>query len=239
MAVTTTPKALMESAYAYSMKNNPGQIATESTELLQLVIRTIRKFYSIAARVNPIYFAESAVVTAPGGVAPWVRPEGAESIFRLETSGGAEIVLVPHFDREAESGLAAVYQMGKSFYEAGNANDPDPTTDSIRFWYSRRPDDPATITSTIDSQWEEAHNALLILEIAAYLALKDKRTEEVQFLAAQRDEALRLFIMYLEHETVGVRNRWGHIRTFNTQSLVPLNDLLIGGTTVKLDRGGN
>ena len=84
MAVTTTPTDLIEAAYAKSMKNNPGQIATETTELLQVVIRMLRKFYSIAARVNPLYFADTEAVAPTADGSGWERPEGAESIFRIE-----------------------------------------------------------------------------------------------------------------------------------------------------------
>lgn len=239
MAVTTTPQDFMDAAYAKSMKNNPGQIATESTELLQLVIRTLRKFYSVAARVNPYYFATSSEVAAPGSATPWARPEGAESVFRIRKADGTEVMVVPEDDRDAEEGKPAVYRWGKNYYEAGNTSDPDPATDALTFYYSKRPTDPATVATTVDSTWEEAYNELVILEIAAYLANKDGRAEEMAQLAAERDEWLRLFIMFLEHETANERRRFGHLRRFNTQSLVPLNDLLIGGTTVKIDRGGN
>lgn len=239
MAVTTTPKELMEWAYAYSTKNNPGAIATESVELFQLVIRTIRKFYTIAARVNPTYFATKSVVSAPGAGQPWVRPEGAESIYRLEKADGTEIVVVPHNHRNAESGKPGVYREQKKFYEAGNANDPNPATDAIHFFHSKRPTDPADYESVIDTDWEEQFNDLLVLEIACYLANKDGRPEELTFLKTLRDESFRLFILFLEHETAcEVRSR-GHLRRINTESLIPLTDLLIGGTTVKIDRGGN
>lgn len=243
MAVTTTPQDLYEAAYAKSMKTSPGTIASESTELLNLVIRVIRKFYSIAARVNPTYFAGSSTVAAPGASTPWDRPEGAESIIRLEDGDGDEVVVVPYDDRAAESGKSAVYRLGKQYYTAGNASDPDPTSDAITFYYSRRPTDPGSVTATIDSQWEEAYNELPILEIAIYLAIKDSgvqgRSEEVAALVAQRDEWLRMFILFLEHETANERRRWGHIRRINTQSLVPLSELLLGGSTVDLARGSN
>jgi len=332
MAVTTTPTDLIEAAYAKSMKNNPGQIATETTELLQVVVRMLRKFYSIAARVNPLYFADTEVVAPTASGDGWTRPEGAESIFRIEKkkagtpvytadntgdgvvtvtvgpdavlgayvlectaeagNGGTfkltdpagviaaadvavgtlhtttgelnvlvadgaedwdtgdiititvtdqEVVVVPENDRGAESGLPAVYRKGKTFYAAGNTYDPVETAlgDSLTFWYSKRPDDPASVDGVVDLSWEEAYNELVILEIALYLSNKDGRNEEMAQLASERDEWLRLFIMFLEHETSNERRRYGHLRRFNTQSLVPLNDLMIGGTTVKLDRGGN
>jgi hypothetical protein len=331
MAVTTTPQDLMEWAYSKSTKNNPGAIATESTELFQLVIRMVRKFFSIAARVNPLYFAGSEEVAAPGADTGWERPEGAESIFQVEFHGlgriasqsfsgvgngvltisavgddlkagtytlictaessnagtfkltdpdgtiveasitvaavsptvtthmtvaiadgsedfdvddtfsvvvsGKNVVVVPFDDLTCESGLPALYRMGKTFYTAGNTLDPDPATDALTFWFSRRPDDPSSYTATIDDQWEEAYNELIVLEIAAYLAHKDDRQGELQLLVKDRDEWLRLFIMFLEHETSNERRRYGHLRRFNTQSLVPISDLLVGGSTVKLERG--
>jgi len=241
MAVTTTPQDLIDAAYAKSMKNMPGQIASESTELLQVVIRTLRKFYAIAARVNPTFFASSETVAAPGSDTPWDRPETAESIFRLEEADGTEIVVVPFDDRTAESGKPAVYRLGQQFYDAGNASDPDPATDSIKFWFSKRPSNPSTLSATIDSMWVEQFNELPILEIALYLAFKDAGTTgrdiETQGLVMSRDDWLRQFILFLEHETSNERKRFGHLRRFNTQSLIPLTDLLVGGSTVDLSRG--
>jgi hypothetical protein len=243
MAVTTTPEDILEGAYSKSTKNNPGAIATESTELLQVVIRMIRKFYTIAARVNPLYFAESVDVAAPGADTPWARPEGAESIFFIEDPSGDEVVVVDAFDRDAESGKPAVYRMGKAYYATGNSLDPDPSDDALTFWYSRRPDDPASLTATIDSMWEEQFNELIMLEVAMYLAIKDSGTAgrdvELAALKLDRDEYLRLFIMFLEHETVRVRKRFGHISRFVSESMIPLNDLMVGGTSVKISRGGN
>lgn len=239
MAVTTTPTDLLEAAYAKSLKNNPGQILTEATEGLSLVIRIIRKFYAIAARVNPLYFAESNTVSFPGAGNPWPRPEGVESVFWIENLSGAEVVVVPIKDRKADSLTPSLYRLGKNYHSAGNANDPDPSSDNLVFWGSKRPDDPADITSTIDSMWEEQFNELLILEIGAELANKDGRVEEMAYLAAERDTWLRLFIMFLEHETVNVHSRWGSVHRFTTPSLIPLTDLLVGGTTVKIERGGN
>lgn len=238
MAVTITPRDLIEAAYAKSTKNAPGTIATESTELLNLVNRMVRKFYIIAARVNPVYFASTTQVAAPGAATPWDRPEGAESIFRIE-SGGSEVVVVPFDDRTAEEGIAAVYRIGKQFYEAGNANDPDPSSDALDFWFSKRPTDAANLDATLDSSWEEQFNEMLVLELAIYLANKDGRADEIGMLVKDRDEWLRMFILFLEHETANERRRFGHIRRFNTQSLVSINDLLIGGSTVDLEKGSD
>lgn len=228
MAVTTTPQNIFEAAYAKSTKNNPGAIATEATELLNLVNRIVRKAYTLAARVNPSYFASMTSVAAPGAGLPWARPEGAESVFRIEL-GGVEVIVVPYDDRSAEEGSKCVYRVGKNFYAAGNVGDPNPASDALVFWYSKRPTDAATASSTLDSTWEEQFNELLILEVALYLAQKDGRAEEVQGLISERNDWLRMFIMFLEHETANERKRYAHTRRIQTESLVPLSDLWGGG----------
>ena len=231
--MATTPQDILNGAYAKSEKNMPGTIATESTELLQLVIRAMRGLYAFAARVNPTYFAEKAVVAVAAGA--WPRPVTAESIWRVEGDAttlpalpvGTEVVVVPIEDKQAESGKPAIYAFGQKFYSAGNANDP--TGGNLTFFYSKRPTDPATLATALDATWVEQFNELLVLEVAIYLALKDGRADEAAALKADRDRWAQLFIAHLEHETANTRRRYGHLRRINTQTLVPLASLLAGG----------
>ena len=237
MAVTTTPRDIIVSAYAKSMKNKPGTIATESTELLQLVIRSLRGLYSVAARVNPTFFAEDADITLAAGA--WARPETAESIYRLERvagtvggtgSDGDEIAVVPFDDKKAEEGMPAVYEFAQEFKTAGNA--PDPTSGDIKFYYAKRPTDPANLDAAIDAQWQESYDELLILETAIYLAMKDTRGEEVKDLKGARDVWAQLYIAFLEHSTANMRARFGQEHKFITKRLIPLNALFAGGANL-------
>lgn len=232
MAVITTVQDILEIAYSKSTQNNPGTIATESTELLNVVQRMLDGCYAIAARINPIHFAEKATVAGAAGA--WPRPEGAESIFQLQDNADdSEIVVVPWDDVTAESGIAAVYEWGQSFYPAGNANDPDPALDSINFFYSKRPTLLTTLTDVLDTLWEEQFNELLALEVAIYLATKDMGTQgrdgELKVYDAERTKWANRFIAFLEHSTANVRRRHGHIRRINTNTLVPLFSV-IGAT---------
>lgn len=237
MAVTTTPRNIIDAAYAKSMKNKPGTIATESTELLQLVIRALRGLYSVAARVNPTFFAEEDDITLATGA--WARPLVAESIYRIErvsgTTGGTgddgdEVVVVPFDDKTAEEGMNAVYEFGQKFYPAGNALDP--TGGDLKFYYAMRPADPATLVATLDPLWQESYNELLILETAIYLAMKDGRADEVAGYKGERDTWATLFIAFLEHSTVNMRARFGQEHKFITKRLVPLNSLFAGGANL-------
>jgi hypothetical protein len=226
-----TPQQIFTDAYAKSKKNQPGRIATESVELLGVVNRVIRTFFQIGVRVNPTFFGDSAPITfAAGG---WARPTAAEMIYRIEeTIGSAEVVVVPFDQKTAESGLPAVYRLGQVFYSAGNAGDP--TSGDLTFFYAKTPTDVAAVDDPIDSMWPETYKELAVLEVAAYLAVKDGRESEVAYLVGERDNWLRMFLAFLEHETVNERRSYGMPVPFNTGSMVPIASLLSGGSGVTL-----
>lgn len=224
-----TPQDLLTDAYAKSKKNQPGRIATESVELLGVVNRVIRTFFQIGVRVNPTFYGDEASVafSSPG----WPRPVVAEMIYRIEDAG-AEVVVVPFDQKDAEAGLPAVYRMGQIFRTAGNPSDP--TSGSLDFFYAKTPTDAATLTTNIDSMWPESYRELAVLEVAAYLAVKDEREEEIAYLTSERDNWLRMYLAFLEHETVNERRSFGHISPFNTGSLAPIASLLAGGSQVNV-----
>lgn len=228
MPVTTTPQMILDGAYAKSLKNRPGAIASESGELLQLVIRSMRGLYAFAARINPLFFAESAAVNfaAPG----WPRPQNAEAIFRIETAAGVEVVVVPFDDRNAEPGIGAVYEFGQ-VYRPASALAPNPQNGALTFFYSKRPTDPANLAATLDAMWTEQFNELLILEVAIYLALKDGRGDEVGAYKSDRDRWANLFAAFLEHESMNERRRYGQVARFNVKSMMPIWSLLAGNTS--------
>jgi hypothetical protein len=235
MAVTTTPQDILNAAYAKSTKNQPGSISTESTELLQVVIRALRGLYSFAARVNPMCFA--AMSTAVWDTDGWPWPEGAESLFKIENNAnGSLIVVVPFDDTGAEAGKPAVFNLGNKFYPAGNANDPDNAV-TLAYRYSKRPDSPADLNTALDGTWLEQFNELLSLEVAMYLALKDGRMTEFGALKVDRELEANQFAAHLEHRIANERRRWGHVRRFVTNTLVPTSSLLIGGTGVQIAEG--
>lgn len=235
MAVTTTPRAILEAAHGRSMRNNPNSIATMNTELLRLVNRSLQGLYSFAARINPLFFAESYPVpyVAPG----WARPQTAESVFRLELLDGTEVDVLPLEDRNANAGLdrPSVYRIGQIYRPTGNSGDP--ANQTLQFYYSRQPIDAATLDTTLDSLWVERYNSLLIEEVAIYLALKDARSnrgEEIAQLKQERDRWALLFAAFMEHETINERRRFGAMRRFNVESAVPINSILAGGSNLDI-----
>lgn len=227
MAVVTSPQDILDAAYAKSLKNRPGEIATNATELLKLVVRAMHGLYAYAARVNPMYFAETAsvVYATPG----WARPATAESVIRIEKADGTEVVVVPYDQRNAEPGKPALWRFGQ-VYRPASTNTINPQNESLTFFYSKRPTTPASLSATLDALWAEQFNELLALEVAIYLALKDGRGEEVPGLTADRDRWIALYSAFLEHETAQERRSYGHAHRFTGPSLVSLTALLAGGT---------
>jgi hypothetical protein len=223
MAVTTTVQMILNAAYSRSTQNNPGTIATESTELLAVVQRALDGCYAFAARINPTFFAETADVVGAAGI--WVRPELAESIFLIEEADATEVVVVPYNDRTAEELLPSLYEFGQNFYKAGNAADPG-DTDSLTFYYAKRPDTLTTLDDTLDAMWREQFNELLVNEVAIYLATKDgaaqSRANELQVFVAERLRWANRMSAHLEHATANLRRRYGHVQRFNTEALLPI-----------------
>jgi hypothetical protein len=83
MAVTTTVQNVLNGAYGRSKKNQPNQIASEGTELIEVVDRAMRGIYAFAARINPTYFGATSLAVA-FGTTGWARPDGAESVWAIK-----------------------------------------------------------------------------------------------------------------------------------------------------------
>lgn len=231
----TTAQDIITAAIAKSLKNKPGTLATLGTELVGELSRLQRAIYALAPRINFTYFAgytEVAAAAESGGPLQqgWPIPEG-ECCFRLEATtrtqaptalaDGKEIVLVPFDDRAAEAGKPAVYQLGQTYFSAGNALDP--TGGEIRVFVSRRPEVLTALTDALDPQWPEAYNEILIDGVAMYLASKDGRADEVASLTTERSQWMQLLVAHLEHFQANERRRYANVRRFNAPTLIPLS----------------
>lgn len=229
-----TPEDIFTAALAKSSKNKPGVTATP-TELLSLFNRVYPVFWTIGARVNPSFFGKWQVVGFGGesGVDAWCRPTDAELIYLIDNEAGEEVIVVPLEEPDADPFRPAVYEWGQCYYPAGNELDPADTED-LTFWYSKKPEVAATADQELERLWPTNFGELLALELAIVLAMKDDRTEEIAHLRGDRDSWLRRFIAHLEHSTVGIVRSTGSAQRFQAQTVVPLTDLLAGGSEVAL-----
>lgn len=222
MPVTTTVQNILDWAYAKSLKNQPGFIATESAELLEQFNRVMRALYSIAASHNPTFFGVKATLTEAS--LTWPIPEDAESVYWLE-QGGAEVIVVPIWDKSADPSKLTVFSTGRVL-EAAGVNDP--AASDLDCWYSKRADVETSLSDTLDATWDESFNELVVLELALYLSVKDGREEEYAGLIAMRDRELARFVARLRHEYANLRSKFGPTLQIQTSETVNPSELLIG-----------
>lgn len=233
--MATTVRQIIDAAYATSKKNQPGAIASETGELLEMVNRSLRGFFAEGARHNRKFFGRRIEVEFNAGASGgWQRPEGAESVVRIEAgddvkdgagstiSAGTQIVEVPFDQRNAEPGKPCIYSYGQVYYSAGNERDP--AEGDLIFFCSMR---PALLTAlegvegTLDPLWPEQFNQLLILDVARYLAVKDGgREDEVAAFAAEYEREHQRYIEFLQHESTTEVKSWGHFNRINPPSIV-------------------
>lgn len=225
MAVTITPQDVLNQAYAKSLKNQPGFIANEATELLAQVNRALRALYSIAASINPTFFGKSADMSEAGQT--WLEPDDAESVYYMEEkSGGAEVIVVPVNEQDVEPGKKAVYSVGRVF----RASSTNPPSAVVTAYYSKKSEIAASLSTPLDQTWDEGHNELLVLELALFLAIKDGRAEELGGLAQQRNMELRRFVTRLEHHLANIRSRFGPAIAITSPATLTYSELLLGDT---------
>jgi len=215
--MATQVQDILDAAFGKSTKNKAGQIATAATELLGVVKRALYRYFAVIARTNPWMIATEATVGfAAGG---WARPTAAQMILRIEETDGTEVVVVPLTDKIAEASLPALYRLGRTFFPAGNANDP--TSGDLDFIYARFPTAPTLLTDSIDALWPEEFNECLIHDLALYLATKDGRNDELPGLESEREAWEALLIQFCEHETSNERRRFGIRDRFIAPTKVP------------------
>ncbi len=221
MPVTTVGQDIYNGALAKSSKNETRNFSV--AEIILRINNRLNGIYEVAARVNPLFFAEKAAEAETSGV--WSRPEEALSIVKIEDATPDPVIIVPHDDQLAEPSKLCVYEFGQEFFAITNALGVP--SGSLTFWYARRPTPVANLSpATLDAQWREDFNELLILEIAIELDLKDGRTAEAQEHKEDRNGWLVRFVSFLQHATSGEVRRFGHKRIININELTPL---LAGG----------
>jgi hypothetical protein len=232
-----TVQEIITRGLSHSTKNAPSRIVDDAIEGLAIVIEAVRGLFQLGTRINREWFGET--LTVAGAAGAWARPADAESIYRLEIGSGAragtKLTRVPFDDRATEFRKPSVYAFGRAYYPSGNALDPNPALESIKFFFASEPDLPADINAAIDARFPERFRELLALEFAVYLALKDERMAgELDHLKAERDRWLLRYVAFLEHEDTTEVRRHDHDRAFNGPSMVPLTSLVAGGTDLKL-----
>lgn len=233
--MTTSATDLTSAALARSFSNRPELSDPASAELVSVLSRQFKELFALASTINPGFFGASVAVpfqAGPGASSSgWPRPADAHAVFKLEASTdtkdavnvtiplATEILIVPFNDRAFEAGTPAVYELGQLFVSAGNAGAPgDPASGGLVVYYQKRPTSLVNGGDAIDALWPEEFNELLILGVAAYLAKKDGRAEDVQAFSDERQEWLALYAQSLRDASISTRQRFGQFRPVPRES---------------------
>jgi hypothetical protein len=217
--MATTASEIILAGYGKSVKNKPGEIATEGTALIRLLNRKLRKYFAFIARENWTMVGDIVLVSFDAGLGGWPRPDNAEMIVEIDNDV-EEVVVVPAEDRGAESSKPALYRFGGLFRSAGNPNDP--VDGDLNFIIARQPATLAATTDTLDVLWPESFNELLELEVGKFLASKDGRRDETQDLEGEITEWLQLLKERCEHDVINERRRFNITNRFQTSVQRPI-----------------
>jgi hypothetical protein len=222
--MATTCQTLIEAAYARSTANDPGDLSADP-ELIGVIDRRLKAIYSFAARVNKYYFAKSVPVVGSSG--SWAFPSDSESVFYVESTVPAEVHIVPFKDRL--SALAPrVYKYGQALKTVGQAGDPANNATLTLFYSYQHPAlNPALsashATNTLEANWPEEFNDLVVFRLCRYLATKDGVREDLGPIVDEEKELTKVFIRHLQNYNNGVKGRFAH-----DLELISISDTLIG-----------
>lgn len=218
----STGQEIFNGAVAKSTQNEPN--AFGSAEIIRRINDRLDGLFLVGTRVNPGFFGITDGVAESAGT--WARNPLAITIERIEqNSDGAEVVVVPFNDRQAEPSKLSVYEWGQVFTAiTTNAGTPSGTLD---FFTATGPTPIAALATALDSRFPETFDELLVLELAIDFAIKDGRIdEEGVALIPDRNAWLQRWIDFLLTATANVRRRYGNVKPVNIEQLIPL---LAGG----------
>lgn len=206
-----TAAEYIAAAVARSYRNRGEVLADAALELLGVLSRLFVQYYATAAGLNPAVFATQAVVAFDGQ--GWPVPADADTVIRLERTGGAEVVVVPLEQRQSEPSEAAVYRMGPRYYGAGNPNDP--VDGPLVVYYTQRPPAFTALSTPAPAGWPLHFDEMVVVDLAAWLAKKDGRADDVALLEREQGAWAALYREWLSRETLGT------VRAFGQPTLVP------------------
>jgi hypothetical protein len=99
-------------------------------------------------------------------------------------------------------------------------------TGSLGVWYSASWEELPLVSSELGPLWREAHNEVLVLRLAHYLAEKDGRSDEASTIEAQLQTAIIIFLRAVEYADANVIRSEGHARATQGEVLSDLVKLL-------------
>lgn len=209
----STVQTIITNGYAKSAAARPDSNASP-TELIARVGQCLREVFQVWARENPLVLAVTGQVQFDG--IGWARPTDALRIVQVRADigtiaaptipAGTRIRVVPFDDPLVAAGKPCLTEMGQRFISTGQAVDPSAGT--VTMVYARGPQQPTTVTDSVDPLFPSFFDDILQFDIALYLAMKDQREADVQLFTANKGALLKQSIEWTRGQTYDIVQRF-------------------------------
>lgn len=222
-----TVQEILVAALVRNRKSNEDALVTsEGGEAVDAVNRAVAGYFIIAARANPAFFGATGEESPSSGA--WARPSDAELVYHIETAGGSEVIVVDPREPRADPFRPSVVGWGEEYRvveNTGRESDDGWEEQPLTFWYSRRPTQASSLSSSVDL--DDRFRGLLVSDLAGWIAHRDSRWDELQVLVQERDQWVERFLHSVQHETPFVVRHTGHHGTFAGPRLEDVRPLLL------------
>lgn len=211
--MSSTVQQIIDGGFAKSAAARPESF-TSSAELISEVSSALRALFQVLARENPYIIATSATVDFNG--TGWARPAGCLRVIKILADAGTlatptlavgtEIAVVPYEDQRVCAGRASLTELGQVFRPTGQSMDPSAGT--VTIVYAQAPAVPTLVSETIDPLFPTEFDDYLKFDMAAYFAMKDKRSEDEQTFRSNQSALLQQIIDWSRAQTYSVVQRF-------------------------------
>ncbi len=203
---------IIDQGYAKSAAARVESIASPE-ELVTRVGQCLREVFLILARENPYVLGTQNI--AAKGVVGWSRPADCLRVIKVLANAGTvavpaytsgEIAVVAFNDQLFAKGKPSLTELGQTFIPVGQTMDPSAGT--VTIIYARAPQVPLQASDPIDPLFPEFFADFLAYDVAAYLATKDKRSEDEQTFLSMKSADLAQIVQWSQGQTYSLRSRF-------------------------------
>ena len=211
--MASTCQQIIDRAFAKSAAARPNT-QTAPQQLIDRVGQCLRECFQVLSREN--INLVGVVATVPFNGTGWTRPADCMRVILVQAAlgtiasptipVGTEIIVVPFDDLLISSGVPCVTELGQAFIPTGQAIDPSGGT--ITLTYARAPVLPVLASDLIDPFFPTMFDDFLQYDLAAYLAVQDKRTEDEQTFLGMKSGVLGQITDWAKEQTYSLVARF-------------------------------
>lgn len=211
--MTTTYQTIIDNGFAKSSAARPETLNSPA-ELVARINQCLLEAFQVMSREQPVLLGTSVQVSWNGS--GWSRPSNCLRAIKIVADAttiavpvlatGTEIKIVPFDDPLFCAGQPSVTEFAQAFMPVGQSMDPSSGT--LRLYYARSPVLGTLATDTIDVLFPEPLNDFLQCDMAAYLATKDRRQEDVDAFLGLKGAMLSQLIDWCRQQTYSLQQRF-------------------------------